>query len=196
MKFAKRYLCLFITIVLGMSLVACSQGNSSIVRSWDTTKPLGDLCISAEIVSNSTVDIDSEFEIKIGIGRSVDQYPTAEFRVDAPELTIFASDGTQFDGSYQIKYEDFDDSKYGLILNDDNDTEVKHFESLRFKYSGKEQNAQGSIDFQIVVTNSDGKELAGQVVSIYYKVNNGKITLSTKRPVDHSPENKLTQVSP
>lgn len=186
----KRYLCLFMTIVLSMSLFACSQSSSSVAKSWSSSKPLGDLYISAEIVSDSTVDIASEFEIIIGIGRFGDQYSTADIRIVAPELTISATNGTQFDNFYQIRYEDFNDSKYGLIMHDN--IELKYFESVRFKYSGEKQNTQGCISFKLVTIDSDEEDLSGTAVGIYYEVKNGKVVISTERPVDYSPQNSLT----
>ena len=110
----RRLLYLFITIALVVSLISCSNADSSIVKSWNSSKPSGDLYISAEIVSKSTVDIDSDFEIRIGVGKFGNEYSTAEIRVTAPQLTISTADGTHQDAFYQIRYEDFDDTKYEI----------------------------------------------------------------------------------
>lgn len=186
----KRYLCLFIAVILVFTLISCTQANSSIIESWNASKPSGDLYVSAEIVSTTTVDIDSEFEIKIGIGRFGNQYSTAEVIITAPQLTVSATDGTQFDSFYQIRYEDFDDSKYGLIINEK--TELKYFESIRLKYTGEDQKVQECISIKLVALDSEGKELSGTTIGIYYEVENGKIRISTERPVDYSPQNNLT----
>jgi len=110
-------------------MASCSHTEPRIVKSWNNKKPSGELYISAEIVSDTKISVDSEFEVKIGIGRSVDQYTTAKLEIVASDLTIISSDGTLFEEVYQIRYNDFDDSKYGLILN--KDIEVKYFENFR-----------------------------------------------------------------
>ena len=186
----KRYFCLLITVFLSLWMSSCSQAETRIVKSWTNGDPSGDLYISAEIVSDTKISVDSEFEVRIGIGRFGDQYSTAKIEVTASDLIIFSSDGTSNEGSYQIGYDDFDDSKYGLILNDD--TEVKYFENFRFKYSGEEQSAQGCIGFKIIAVDSDGKELAGESIGLYYEVKKGEISISTSRPTDYVPENSLT----
>ena len=186
----KRIFCLLITAFLSLWMVSCSHTEALIVKSWESGKPSGDLYISAEIVSETKIPVDSEFEVRIGIGRFGDQYSTAKIEITSSDLTIFSSDGTSNEDSYQIRYNDFDDSKYGLILNDN--TEVKYFENFKFKYSGEGQSAQGYIGFKIVVIDSDGEELAGDSVGLYYEVKNGKISISTSRPTDYVPENNLT----
>jgi len=125
----KRILCLLITAFLCFWMASCSHTEPRIVKSWNNKKPSGELYISAEIVSDTKISVDSEFEVKIGIGRSVDQYTTAKLEIVASDLTIISSDGTSYEELYQIRYNDFDDSKYGLILN--KDIEVKYFENFR-----------------------------------------------------------------
>lgn len=124
----KRILCLLITAFLCFWMASCSHTEPRIVKSWNNKKPSGELYISAEIVSDTKISVDSEFEVRIGIGRSVDQYTTAKLEIVGSDLTIISSDGTLFEEVYQIRYNDFDDSKYGLILN--KDIEVKYFENL------------------------------------------------------------------
>lgn len=186
----KRFYCIFLTLIMCFSLFACSHESSSYIKSWSDSKPSGDLYISAEIVSATTVDIDSEFTVKVGIGSSKEQYTTALFKATAPDFRIITVDDTIFNESYQITYNDFSDPKFGTILN--NGITLSHYETLRFKYNGKEQKTWSCIDLRIVAIDAEGNELSGAVVGLYYEVKNGKITVTTKRPNDFSQQEEPT----
>lgn len=189
-----RLLSLCLVVLLSFGLFACSKSESKIVKSWGEGESQGDLQISAEIMSNNKVDIESEFEIKIGIGRAMEYYSTVLLTINAPNLTIIAPDETISENNYQVYYEDFKDSKYGLVLN--GNTELKYFELFRFKYSGGESNCKGCISFKLETIYPqepiNGFQQSGINVEIYYEIKNGKIFITTERPADDNPDNQLT----
>lgn len=80
----KRILCLLITAFLCFWMASCSHTEPRIVKSWNNKKPSGELYISAEIVSDTKISVDSEFEVRIGIGRSVDQYTKQNLKLWVP----------------------------------------------------------------------------------------------------------------
>lgn len=190
----KRLLSLCLVVLLSFGLFACSKSESKIVKSWGAGKPQGDLKISAEIMSNHKVDINSEFEIKIGLGRGMEYYSTVLLTINAPNWTIVAPDQTISENNYQVYYEDFKDSKYGLVLNDN--TELKYFELFRFKYTGGESNCKGCIGFRLEAIYPqepiNGFQESGIDIGIYYEIKNGKISITTERPVDYNSDNQLT----
>lgn len=145
-------------------------------------------------MSNHKVDINSEFEIKIGLGRGMEYYSTVLLTINAPNWTIVAPDQTISENNYQVYYEDFKDSKYGLVLNDN--TELKYFELFRFKYTGGESNCKGCIGFRLETIYPqepiNGFQESGIDIGIYYEIKNGKISITTERPVDYNSDNQLT----
>lgn len=184
-------LALCMVLIMSFGLFGCSKYEPTIIKSWSAGKPSGDLYLSAEIVSDKKINMESEFEIRIGIGRFTEQYPNARFEITATNLAIVAPDGTNSENHYQVIYNDFNDSKYGLVMADD--TELKYFEHFKFKYIGNENELQGCISFKIVAVESTGEELSGTTVGIYYEVNDGKISISTERPINYNPNNQLTE---
>ncbi len=175
----KRLICLCLAALLSFSLFACSRSQ----------KPHGDLYISAEIMSRKKVDIDSEFEIKTGIGRGYEGYfLTVRFEIRAPGFTITAPDNTVSQDLYQVVYDDFDDyEKFGLMSDENGRREAKHTENFRFKYSGNESNCKGAINFVIKVLEvgevegMKGYVQTGSRLEVLYEIKNGKIYLTQEK---------------
>lgn len=171
----KRLICICLAILLSFGLFACS------------IKEHGNLYISAEIMSRKKVDIDSEFEIKTSIGRSIKGYfLTVQFEIQAPGFTITAPDDTVYQDLYQVVYDDFDDhEKFGIRKYENGVTEPKYFENFRFKYSGDESNCKGEIKFVIKVLefgeSLPGHKENGSSLDVLYEIKRGKIYLTQRK---------------
>ncbi len=125
---------------------ACNKGNGVSVKSWGGSKPDSGVRVSAELLSEKTEDVQTPFEIKVGIGNS-GIYSAGILEIKAPGFEITDAEGATCTDEYTRLYEDFKEETYGYRIEDEKDLGLKYFEFFQFEYIGEEEN--GEIAFWI-----------------------------------------------
>lgn len=177
-----------------MLLIFCLSSCTQTEETYTSYgKPSNPVLISVEY-PNKKVNKNDAFEVKIGIGQSYD-YPKAEFRIITKKLTIMLSDGTmvgeqkKYDNGnvveeYYAEYSNFDGEEYDFVH--DRETHRKYptyIQTFKFLYNGTEDEYAGSFSVHLRVIPAEGQGIKnvndgnpiGNILSVYYKVKNGKI---------------------
>lgn len=182
----KRKVFLLLLILL-LLCCACNNGNRVSVTSWGSSKPDAGVRISAELLSGKTADLQTPFEVMVGIG-NCGVYGTGNLEIEAPGFEITDVEGTTYTDVYTYLYEGFDEETYGYHVEDEEYLGLKYSERFQFKYVGEAES--GDISFWISATQNEedanGRKLkkGAAVVSLYYSVKDGKISLTTEPPFE------------
>lgn len=178
-----------VSVLLLLLCCACSNEKHVSVKSWGSSKPTANVRFSAELMSEKTVDVQTPFEIKVGIGNP-GIYSAGTLEIHAPGFEITDAGGKTSVDSYICLYEDFKNEIYGYETKDGVFLGLKYFETFQFRYVGEEKT--GGISFCIstlqhgeVASEEEqkyGKAAAGG--GFFYSVKDGKITLTTERKLD------------
>ncbi len=189
-KKRKVGLVLLLLVVLLLLCCVCKERGGVRVNSWENvSKPSAMVEISAELLSKKRVDVETPFEVKVGIGNP-GIYSAGTLGIYAPGFVITDEAGAICNDAYTRLYENFKNEMYGYKREDGKLLGLKYTETFQFRYVGN--GGDGKISFRIS-TLQDGEEAseeelkygkASEDVCFFYSVKNGKITLTTERTLE------------
>lgn len=177
---------LLLTVCLLIYGLICLNPKYS-VHSWDTTDESPTINISAEILTRKRVDVGESLDVRIYFG-PLDQFDvsTITIKTSSPDFLIVTPDGSAYSNRVSYDIASLGDAKYGIRYNSDKKViEYEYSEDYSFQYIGTITEETGRITFTIFAEAlaPDAKEqYCGVDVWIYYKIKNGKMWLSTRRP--------------
>ncbi len=179
----KRKVFLLLLILL-LLCCACNNGDRVSVKSWGSSAPDFGARISAELLSEKTVGVQTPFEVMVGIG-NCGVYSTGNLEIEAPGFEITNAEGTTYTDVYTCLYEGFDEETYGYHVENEEYLGLKYSECFQFKYVGEAES--GDISFWIFASRDGEKPISGSaLVSLFYSVEDGKITLAKEYPFKES----------
>ena len=179
MKYLNKYMFWLLCIILVLSTISCEkdEDNREYYKSSAPDIPMG---ASVEIITKNSTNLNEYLQIKIGFGQAGNGFTKAALIVKSPDFEIVDSHGNTYISEANITIDDFSADKYVYNRGEP----LKSFENFQLKYIGTKTESTGAI---VVLVQSleykhdENGHSASALLSVFYKISNGNIELSTTK---------------